>query len=152
MSSEKQKWWKQKPGSSTDKTGENERWGGVAAWQKHQAWCMDLLSTRSQCIIKNTETTCQYVLLWGTKVVGVAVSEPCLHEQHPWRALHGAGACGEAFDWDWAAGCTAGLGGTTKPCIVSRFTQDCFNRTPNKALVIVALSFLVFRSVTIRDG
>lgn len=50
-------------------------------------------------------------------------SEPRLRERLPWR---GAGACGEAFHSEWAAGCSAGLGGcrraATKPSIVSRFT------------------------------
>lgn len=50
-------------------------------------------------------------------------SEPRLRERLPWR---GAGACGEAFHSEWAAGCSAGLGGcrraATKPSNVSRFT------------------------------
>lgn len=40
-------------------------WGGVAARQTCQAWCMGFLSSRTKCIIKNTKTTCQYVLLWA---------------------------------------------------------------------------------------
>lgn len=41
---------------------------------------MDLLSTGSQGIIKNTEATCQYVLLRGTKLVAgshACVRDPC---------------------------------------------------------------------------
>lgn len=57
-------------------TGEYKWWGGVDARQTCQAWCMGLLSTRTKCIIKNTETTCQYVLLWAheeQKLLGVSV-------------------------------------------------------------------------------
>lgn len=35
----------------------------------------------------------------------------CAGATLPRRASHGAGACGEAFHSDWAAGCSAGPGG-----------------------------------------
>lgn len=65
----------------TDFTGRREYkwWGGVAARQTCQDWCMGLLSTTTKRIIKNTETTCQCVSVWAHEEQNQWASESPSH-------------------------------------------------------------------------
>lgn len=63
-------------------------WGEAAARQTCRAWCMGLLSSRTKCIIKNTETTCQYVLLWAHEEQNWWAP---VSPSHAWKNSHSCG-------------------------------------------------------------